>query len=246
MFFRKILRRFGIWLSYLSLVAAGFVCFLFFRAPLNFVRIRGRKNIPKKGNGVLFLANHDTMYDSFLIGGAAFFPRMIFFPAEPFINFAARENYFRVWYIQIIMKLLRAEPVNSRDQATLMKRFVRLIKERNLLIFYQGGRSKNLSQIKDGPAFAIRHAKPTPVVIPVFHEGMDRIFSRGGPNTRGTWRWLPRNLFRRPTVMFGAPIDFSYELTIRDRGKCTIAINDRIVEVISSLRKEYHSSNASR
>lgn len=245
MIFHKILHRFGVWLSYLCVVAAGFISFLFFRAPFNFARIKGKKNIPKEGHNTLFLANHDSMYDSFLIGGAAFFPRMIFFPAEPFVNFAARENFFTTWYFKILMKLLRTEPVDRRDQALLMKRFLRLLMERNLLIFYQGTRTKDLSHIKDGPAFAIRHARPTPTVIPVFHEGMDRIFSRGGPKTHGTWCWIPRNLFKRPTVIFGKPLQFDDLIKIKDPKESIRLINERIVNAMTELKKGYLSSHAS-
>lgn len=235
----SIFHRLRIWLSYVLLVLAGFLSFLFFRFPFNFARVIGKKNIPNQGKGVIFLANHDTMYDSFLIGGTAFFPRMIFYPSTPFVNFAAKENYFSTWYFRALMHLLRTEAVVSRDHALLMKTYVKLLKERNLLIFYQGGRSKHLDHIKMGPSFAIRNAWPHVTVIPVFHEGMDRIFSRGGPHTKGIWRWLPRNLFRRPTIMFGTPIDFTDILQHGNGKEVTDAINAKIINAITGLKAEY-------
>lgn len=237
MLFKKILRRFAIWASYLALVATSMVCFLFFRFPLNFARVIGAKNIPHKGKGVLFLANHDSMYDSFLIGGVAFFPRVIFYPSEPFINFADQKNFFTTWYVKILLKLLRTEPVARRDQAMLMKKFVKLIRKRNLLIFYQGTRSKDLKKIKNGPAFTIRNTGATVSIVPVYHEGMDRIFSRGGPKTQGIWRWLPRNFFRRPTVVFGSPINFSDLREIKDKRLSTQLINERIIRSIKDLKE---------
>ena len=57
--------RLRIWASYVAMVFAGFVSFLFFRFPLNFTRVRGRNNIPRRGERVLFVSNHTTMYDSF-------------------------------------------------------------------------------------------------------------------------------------------------------------------------------------
>ncbi|PIS41748.1 MAG: hypothetical protein COT25_01420 [Candidatus Kerfeldbacteria bacterium CG08_land_8_20_14_0_20_42_7] len=244
MFIKKILHRFGAWISYVLVVMAIFVCFLFFQFPINFARVKGRKNIPRKGNNILFVANHDTMFDSFFIGICAFFFRVIFYPSEPFVNFADQKNYFTTWYVKCLLKMLRTEPVARRDQAMLMKRYVQLLKKRNLLIFYQGTRSKDLTLIKDGPAFAIRNAKPTPIVVPVFHEGMDRIFSRGGPKTHGIWRWLPRSLFRRPTIVFGKPIDFTDLLTIDDSRKATDAINTRIVREIQLLKEFLSTTNA--
>lgn len=218
------------------MVCTGFVCFLFFRFPLNFTRVRGRQHIPPRGERVLFLSNHTTMYDSFLIAVAAYFPEHIFYPSRPFVNFAARENYFRTWFFRTLFGLLRTVPVERRDYPWLMRKYVAFLERNNLLIFYQGTRSDDLSVIKNGPAYAIANA-PSPItVIPVYHEGMERIFSRGGPKTRGLWRWLPRSLFRRPLVIFGQPIDFCDCFRIAGTRERIAAINQRIVASILSLR----------
>ena len=200
------------------MVSVGFVCFLFFRFPFNFTRVRGRNNIPQRGERVLFVSNHTTMYDSFLIGVAAYFPKNIFYPSLAFINFAARENFFRNWFFKTLFTLLRTVPVERRDHPWLMRKYTEFLERNNLLIFYQGTRSADLT------------------VIPVYHEGIERIFSRGGPKTTGLWRWLPRSIFRRPVVMFGRPIDFSECLTISETRKRIAAINQRIVASIRSLQ----------
>jgi 1-acyl-sn-glycerol-3-phosphate acyltransferase len=232
----KVFARLRIWASYLAMVATGFACFLFFRFPLNFTQVRGRKNIPHRGERVLFVSNHTTMYDSFLIGVAAYFPQHIFYPSLPFINFAARENFFRTWFSKALLSLLRTVPVERRDYPWLMRRYVEFLERNNLLIFYQGTRSQDLSVIKNGPAFAIART-PSPItVIPVYHHGIERIFSKGGPNTRGLWRWLPRSIFRRPVVIFGQPIDFSECFRIPETRARITAINQRIVASIRSLQ----------
>ena len=228
--------RLRIWASYVAVVCAGFVFFLFFRFPFNFTCVRGRKNIPRRGERVLFVANHTTMYDSFLIAVAAYFPENILYPSLLFINFAARENFFRTWFFKTLFSLLRTVPVERRDHPWLMRRYVDFLQRNNLLIFYQGTRSENLSVIKNGPAYAIAHT-PVPItVIPVYHQGIERIFSRGGPKTRGVWRWLPRSLFRRPIVMFGQPIDFSECFRITETRERIAAINQLLVASIVSLR----------
>lgn len=241
MLITKILRRFWIWLSYIALVIFGFISFLFFMFPFNFTRVRGKENVPRQGQHVLYVANHRTMYDSFLIGIAAYFPLYILFPSYPFMNFAARENFFRIWFFKALFALLRTVPVEHRSDPWLMRKYVHFLEKRNLLIFYQGTRSDNLAIIRKGPAFAIMHCKKQIRVIPVYHEGIDRIFSRGGPNTHGIWRWLPRSLFRRPTVIFGKPIDFSDLNQIDAKDQPTI-INNRIVESIKALKKEFEQS----
>jgi 1-acyl-sn-glycerol-3-phosphate acyltransferase len=232
----KIFTRLRIWASYLAMVAVGFVCFLFFRFPFNFTRVRGRNNIPRQGERVLFVSNHTTMYDSFLIGVAAYFPQNIFYPSRPFLNFAARENFFRAWFSTTLFSLLRTVPVERRDYPWLMRKYVDFLERHNLLLFYQGTRSADLSVIKNGPAYAIAHTRSPITVIPVYHEGIERIFSRGGPKTRGLWRWLPRSLFRRPMVMFGQPIDFSECLRISKTRQRVAAINQRIVASIRALQ----------
>src|ERR1043166_4454728 len=103
----RIFVRLKIWTSYVAMVAAGFASFLFFRFPLNFTSVRGRNNIPRRGERVLFVSNHTTMYDSFLIGVAAYFPEHIFFPSLPFIIFVARENFFRTWFSRTLFTLLQ-------------------------------------------------------------------------------------------------------------------------------------------
>lgn len=238
MFLSKVLRRIRIWISYVAMVSAGFVGFLFFMFPFNFTRVKGRNNIPKQGCRVLFVANHKTMYDSFLIGVAAHFPGNIFYPSRPFINFAAKENYFRVWFFKKLFSLLRTVPVERRDHPWLMRKYVDFLERHNLLIFYQGTRSDDLSTIKDGPAFAIAHAKSPIAVVPVYHEGIERIFSKGGPKTTGIWRWLPRNLFRSPVIIFGKPIDFSDCFNITETKEQIRAINQRIIESMRQLEMD--------
>jgi 1-acyl-sn-glycerol-3-phosphate acyltransferase len=218
------------------MVCTGFVCFLFFRFPFNFARVRGRENIPRRGEGVLFVSNHTTMYDSFLIAVAAHFPDNILYPSRPFVNFAARENYFRTWFLRTLFTLLRTVPVERRDHPWLMRQYVDFLERHNLLIFYQGTRSEDLSVIKNGPAYAIAHTRSPITVIPVYHRGIERIFSKGGPRTRGLWRWLPRSIFRRPIVIFGQPIDFSECSRITETRERITAINQRIVASIVSLQ----------
>lgn len=240
----RIFRRLGIWASYAAMVLAGLVSFLFFRFPFNFTRVRGRNNIPWRGEGVLFVSNHITMYDSFLIGVAAYFPENILYPSLPFVNFAARENFFRTWFSKTLFALLRTVPVERRDHPWLMRKYVDFLERNNVLIFYQGTRSDDLSVIKNGPAYAIIHT-PSPItVIPVYHHGIERIFSKGGPKTRGLWRWLPRSLFRRPIVMFGQPIDFSECFRISETRERITAINQRIVASIAALQSLATSSPA--
>jgi 1-acyl-sn-glycerol-3-phosphate acyltransferase len=237
MIINQVLHRFRIWISYVALVLTGFVCFAFFRFPLNFMRVRGKDNIPKRGKKVLFVSNHLTMYDSFLIAVAAFFPSILTRPSRPPVNFAAEENFFTRWYVKILLKLLKTVPVKKgRNDPFLMRKYAEFLEKRNILIFYQGTRSFNLKQIKFGPGYVIANSEEELTVIPVYHEGITRIFSRGGPKTRGLWRWLPRSLFHRTTVSFGPPITFEDLMGIENQRERIEAINERIIYRIEELQ----------
>jgi 1-acyl-sn-glycerol-3-phosphate acyltransferase len=176
------------------------------------------------------------MFDSFLIGVSASFPSIFTRPGRPPLNFADKKNYFTTWYIKLFLKLLRTVPVESRKDPKLLRRYKDLIENNNLLIFYQGTRSYDLNLIKNGPGYLIASAAEKITVIPVFHQGIERIFSRGGPKTHGTWRWLPRNFFRKPLVIFGPAINFSQEMQNPEMKKRILAINKKIISSIMALQ----------
>jgi len=118
----------------------------------------------------------------------------------------------------------------------LMRKFINFLENNNILIFYQGGRSYDLKRIKSGAAFVIAEAPNPPVVIPVYHEGMDRIFRKGGPGTKNLWRWVPLSILRRPTIVFGEATDFNDLRKIPDKRERIQAINLRIIERIEQLK----------
>lgn len=230
-----------IWATHAALVLVGLGSYLFFRFPFNFARVHGREHVPKESRNVLIVSNHTTMFDSFFVGAALYFPSLITKPGRPPINFADQQNYFTTWYIRLLLRLLRTEPVPSRTSSRIMQGYESLLKRRNLLVFYQGTRSHNLTKIKAGPAYAVATAETAPLVVPVYHEGAERIFRKGGPKTHGFWRWMPLSLFRKPSVIIGEPIPMDDLRQIPDlRGKIE-AINDRIVESILALQNELRS-----
>ncbi|HOO78009.1 MAG TPA: lysophospholipid acyltransferase family protein [bacterium] len=228
--------RIKIWLTHAALAVVGGAGFFFFRGPFNFTRVLGRKNVPRQGHNVLFVSNHVSMYDSVLIAVCAYFPAVIFHPSRPPFNFAAEENFFFTWYARVLFKLLRTVPVKrGRRDPFLMRKYINFLEKNNILIFYQGGRSYDLGKIKSGPAFVIAEAETPPIVIPIYHRGMERIFPRGGPGTNGPARWIPMRLFRRPVIYYGKPVDFSDLRALEDKREKIALVNRRIVETIEAL-----------
>jgi len=139
--------------------------------------------------------------------------------------------------MSVLLRILRTVPVKKgRTDPFLMRKYASFLEKRNILIFYQGTRSYDLKQIKSGPGYVIANTEEELTVIPVYHEGITRIFSWGGPKTRGIWRWLPRSLFHRTTVNFGPPITFEDLRGIKDQRERIDAINWRITARIEELR----------
>ncbi len=237
--------RLKIWGTHFALVSVGSLGYLCLFFPFNLARVRGRKNVPRQGRNVLFVSNHLTMFDSVLVAVSAYYPAAFLHPSFPPYNFAAEENFFSRWYVKIFFRMLRTVPVKrGRRDAMLILRYIKYLETNNILIFYQGGRSHDLDRIKSGAAFVISKARQAPVVIPVYHEGMDRIFTRGGPGSKSFLRWLPLSVLRRPTICFGEAIDFSDLREIPDRKESIAAINARIIERIKRLRDSVAAEQA--
>lgn len=238
-------RRPKAWASYVALLAAGSVCWFFYRV-LNTTVVEGYENIPRRGREMLIVANHKTIYDSFLLGIAGFFPGLILYPARPPYNLAAEENFKRFFPITTILSLLRVMYVKpGRRDPKLLRLLNRLVSKRNFLIFYQGGRSDNLKQFK---AWSIPYIVSERLkdgqridIVPVYHDGNQHIF--GGEPGKRTWkRWVFRNPFswfrRKLIIRFGKPIDFTDLAPIKDRRSQYEAIKNRIIDRIELLAHE--------
>lgn len=136
------------------------------------------------------------------------------------------------------MQLLRAVPVKKRNDHLLMRRYLTYLKENNILIFYQGGRSFDLSRCRHGPGWIVARSEEPPVVIPVYIEGLSKVF--GGPGTKGLrGRWLPKSIFRRMVIAFGDQIDFSDLVSVHDIKERTSIVNSRIIEAVKSLKNQH-------
>lgn len=212
-------------LSYTLLTLTGVGAFLFFRV-LNSTRIVGRKNIPHRTN-VLLVSNHRTMFDSFLVASMAYFPAGILYPRLTPYHAAAQENFFR-WYHLGLFRLLRCIPVRAgRRDLEAMNAIKEALVRGNVHLFYQGRRSENLEEARDGIGYIIYNARPT--VVPVYVTGMEHVFGR---------KWEIRSIFRRIKIVFGRSIDFM-DLYAQPNSKETwSSITQRIVQHVKSLALE--------
>ena len=229
--------RLKLWLSYFLMVVAGLIAFLYFQV-LNWTRIIGRKNVPRQGKQTLLVSNHLSMYDSFFVGIAAYWPEFILWPSLPPHHLAAKENFFKNWLTRTIFSLLRAIPVERSKKVNreLVTRVSNTLARANVHIFPQGRRSYDLTEVKTGVAHFIVTTHPTPTVIPIYFRGTDRLFG-GGPGSKGISRWLPRPPFvgRKTLIVFGSPIDLSDLLLDPKNLNLYNEITKRIVEAIQDL-----------
>jgi len=222
---------------------------IFFFEVCNRMRVIGRENIPLLGCGILILPIHITMWDSFAIVVAWLKFSILTRPSRPPLHFADEKNYF-TWYSRWLMKLLRAVPVRSRNSIELIGKYEEYQKIRNLMVFPQGTRSYDETRVKRGVALFICTSKTQPIVIPAYHEGMDNIFTHGGPGTKNFLRWIPMRIGQEITVIFGQPINFSDlrsaypDANAEQRGVILEEACRRISEGIKQLKVLLHNSNA--
>lgn len=195
-------------ISYLLLILAALVTRLFSRLFLK-LEIVGGENVPKT-KGVLVIANHQTLIDSFFIG--AFFLPLAYQALHPSVilwNAPEFKNFFRTKLQAWIFRKLRCEPVfrGTTSREVLEATFTRLrsiLTRSNLLYFFEGTRSRNgeIGQAKSGIAKLITIAKPS-WVLPVKIIGFDQILPVGSSFVR---------IGKKVKIIFGRPIKPNYLL----------------------------------
>src|SRR3989344_3106134 len=104
-----IFRRLDVWANYIAFALVGILGWIYYNV-LNRTTVEGRQNIPKLSRGIIFCVNHRSMFDSFLVGVAGFFPSFIARPARPPYNLPAKENFGWSW---IVLRFLRTKFVRS-------------------------------------------------------------------------------------------------------------------------------------
>jgi len=145
----------------------------------NKTTIIGRENIPRE-TGMLFLSNHQSLIDSMLIGYALFKPWDIFrrYRQIPW-NAAAWENFFKKPSRRIFCYFLKTIPAHRQSNIKLanqdIEKFKNILKNGNLLLFFEGTRSRNgeIGPCKYGPAKLVIDLQPT--TIPIKISGMEKV-----------------------------------------------------------------------
>ena len=159
---------------------------------INKIEIKGKENLPRTTK-ILYVSNHLTFIDSLIIGiGVISLKELLFYPSHIPWNAPDFKNFYSKKIGVFFMKLLKNVPVDRRRLNNeeyvefLIKRYCKILRKSALLLFPEGGRTKNnkgevMDRCKSGVAMTIlRMTKEDPdfVVIPIYLDGINEIMPR--------------------------------------------------------------------
>ncbi len=176
----------------------------------NKIKVTGRENLPHTTR-VLFLSNHQTLIDSFLVGVNVISAKEIFFRQKliPY-NAPDRKNFLDHGFSKFFFGLLKNIPTD-RNPKTLEKiqeqinSWCNILEENNLLLFFEGTRSRDgsIGKCKKGIAKTILQAQPD-FIIPITLIGVSPIM----PVDVG-FNYRKISFGHRGQMIIGQPLDFS-------------------------------------
>ncbi len=188
-------------------------------------KVIGKENIPKHTN-VVFMPNHMSHFDSFLVGS--------YFPTTPVG--IADEKLFRNKLFYLFARNINAFPVRKGTKSLDIVEYAiaRIKRGDSMLWFPEGQRNKKPRSNKMMPgklgSGMLAHGVNVPI-IPVFIEGAEFAMPIGGKLTIGKG---PRSI--KITVRFGKPV-YLDDLRKLPRSKETSKkVLDRIMNAIEELR----------
>jgi len=213
-------------ISYLLVISTITIAWILFRV-LNRTKVYGLENIPFKKN-LLLLPNHLTMIDSFLVGTTAFYPEVIIKPWLIPWSPAAEENFFSNPVLAWIANNWKAIPVRrGRKDLEVLNKMIELLPDGTMINFPEGTRSRTgkLGNGKPGVGKLIYNSKPTAIPVRIF--GMEKVLPIGS--------YFPR-IFKKITVVFGKPIDFSPFYALPDEKETWLGIVKKVMDSITELK----------
>ncbi|HEX9757293.1 MAG TPA: lysophospholipid acyltransferase family protein [Nitrospiria bacterium] len=193
----------------------------------NHVTILGKENIPKKGErGVLFLYNHISAIDPFVIGVTS----MPFF-SPVWWKAPAKEELFKNSFLRYLLYSWGAFPVRRGQQDQMaMDSMVQMAKDNVLVIAPEGRRSPtgDLLPGRPGVGRVIHFGKPNKI-IPVLLQGTEQVLPKG--------RFWPR-FFRKIIITYGPSLNFSSFDHVPNTKEVSQVIVDEVMNSILVLMKD--------
>ncbi len=189
--------------------------------------VEGKENIPKKTN-LIFMPNHVSHFDSFLVGS--------YYPYTPIG--IADEKLFNNKLFALFAKNINAFPVRKGTKSLDIVKYAisRVNRGDSMLWFPEGQRHKNPRENKLNPgklgSGMIAHAIKAPIV-PVFISGAEFAMGVGRALTMGAG---PRAI--RIKVKFGKPVYLDDLRNLPASKDTSQKVVDRIMADIEKLRPE--------
>jgi 1-acyl-sn-glycerol-3-phosphate acyltransferase len=229
-------------ISAIFLFFAWFYGFWIFKI-VNSVKVIGKENIPRTSN-VLYVCNHQTLIDSFLIGISVSRITDVFFNNKliPY-NTPDKENFFGQRLFTWVFKYLKNSPIRrpkNKEMTELreMKKDLMAcgekLKKDTVVMFFEGGRSRDgsIGECKSGVAEIIY--KYNPVVIPIYIENIGSIMpvDIGFNFFRPAYPFTKRH---KGLLVIGKPIDFGLDLKELSENKAEKEIAKKVRESVIDL-----------
>ncbi len=154
------------------------------RSVLSFcfrVEVRGLENFAAAGKRVLIIANHTSLLDAALI--AAFLPERL--------HFAVNTFYARKWWMQILLKVVDALPVDPTNPLAAKALIDHLKRDEKCMVFPEGRLTETgaLMKVYEGPGMIADKAGAK--LLPIRIDGAQyTYFSRLKGKVRR--RWFPK------------------------------------------------------
>ncbi|PIP34602.1 hypothetical protein COX21_01980 [Candidatus Falkowbacteria bacterium CG23_combo_of_CG06-09_8_20_14_all_41_10] len=227
---RAVLRYIANWVAY-------FLAVLILKV-LNHVELSGRENLPrgKDRYRMMLTSNHQTLIDSLVIGlGITSLWDLLFHQKRIAWNTPDRKNFLSKGFTKFFCGLLKNIPIdrgltNRDDIENQIHGCIQVLKEENLVVFFQGTRTRNslIGKCKRGVAKTILESNPD-YIIPITLIGIDNIMPIGVG-----FRWLKIRSGFRGKMIIGERLDFSEIIaskSLSENAKVTL-IRNRIREAV--------------
>jgi len=176
---------------------------------------------------MMFVSNHQSPIDPFLIALAAYFPHTLWRPALHPWSLVAAEYWFRTRAVAWLARHLRCIPVRrGRKNVSALRRMCEELPCGTAIMFPEGRRSSDGTILAGRPGAGYMALQTHPRIVPVAVDGLLDAMPYKHPRPR---------IGRRLRIAFGDPVECK-DLYARPEGKETAqAIVDRAMAAVRDL-----------
>lgn len=191
----------------------------FYASVVNRFRVIGAENIPKPGQGVLFLSNHISAYETIFLPWAIVRQnrfRMLWAPAK--------EELFTSSFQRLLYSSWGAFPVKRGRDVKAGRTINSLLIDQQVMLYPEGTRHRDGMLGKGNRGVGKIIYDTHPIVIPTALVGLNR--------------WNFPGVGQEGRVVFGQPLDFSDCYALADCKETHQLMVDRAMAAIADLLKK--------